>query len=194
MLAAAGAAPNARLASVAGLHFVRLLAPHGVGRYRDAYVAARYALAAPVNEARLDAAARRFLAVMGGRVPDGVRLRADLGTALGRATPALPAEPAIAEADRVAVTEVARAWLACRILLDRGGEPTTPGALGRVLEPGTPLSLFEEEVPRAGARVTRAHQYARWSDGTTHLWVGRRKGPGRGEGWSGLRFDVIEPL
>ena len=59
---------------------------------------------------------------------------------------------------------------------------------------GTPLSLFEEEVPRAGARVTRAWQYARWMDGTTHLWIGRRNGPGRGEGWSGLRFDVVEPL
>jgi hypothetical protein len=26
--------------------------------------------------------------------------------------------------------------------------------------------------------------------GSTHLWVGRRKQPGRGEGSSGLRFDV----
>jgi hypothetical protein len=81
-----------------------------------------------------------------------------------------------------------------RVLLDRDGQPVTPAALGRVLEPGAPVSLFEEEVPRAGARVTRAWQYARWVDGTTHLWVGRRKGPGRGEGWSGLRFDVVEPL
>ncbi|MBL8527382.1 MAG: hypothetical protein JNL68_06830, partial [Burkholderiales bacterium] len=81
-----------------------------------------------------------------------------------------------------------------RVLLDRDGQPVTPGALGRVLEPATPLSLYEEEVPRAGARVTRAWQYARWVDGSTHLWIGRRKGPGRGEGWSGLRFDVVEPL
>jgi hypothetical protein len=80
-----------------------------------------------------------------------------------------------------------------RVLLDRGGEPTTPPALGRVLDPGQPLEVYEEEVPRAGARVTRAYQYARWSDGTSHVWVGRRKQPGRGEGWSGLRFDVVEP-
>jgi hypothetical protein len=64
---------------------------------------------------------------------------------------------------------------------------------GRILEPDRPLDLFEEEVPRAGARVTRAYQYARWIDGTTHLWVGRRKQPGRGEGSSGLRFDVVKP-
>ena len=81
-----------------------------------------------------------------------------------------------------------------RVLLDRDGQPTTPAALGRVLEPRTQLNLFEEEVPRAGARVTCAFQYARWVDGTTHLWIRRRKGPGRGEGWSGLRFDVVEPL
>lgn len=484
VLSAAGAAPGARLAGVAGLHFLRLLARHGAGRYRDAYVT-RYALTAPASDARLDAAGQRFLAVLGGRVPDGVRLHADLSGALGAVPPALPAEPAIAPNDRGAVLQAARDWLAwyaghasepqeqggsaawqsermehtfavaaptaagevvltapeyaegsldwqafdrergaslganadrsalrtvtrtlvptpvtyrgmpaarwwefeeaevnfgrvdaeptdlmrllllgfaldfgndwfvlpvelesgsvnrvrslvvtdtfgqrtlvrpyaqvdaprrdfrlfcaetapgtaddpaemlfvapalvgalngepieevlflrdelanlawaiervvesfaggtvdrssayraarvsppasaaendgalqyrlsttvpdywlplvpvridpsrpdirlCRgrVLLDRDGEPRTPGALGRVLEPATPLRLFEEEVPRAGARVTRAWQYARWVDGTAHLWIGRRKGPGRGEGWSGLRFDVVEPL
>lgn len=477
--------PGAALASVAGQHFLRLLSLHGAGHYRSAYIA-HYALAAPAGDPRLDAAARRFFAVMGGRVPDGVRLRADLGAALGAATPKLPAEPSIAESDRAAVMQVALEWLDwyashasepqalsaaaawqsermeyafavaapsaagevvlaapeyaegsldwqafdwqagaslgakddrgafrtvtrtliptpvsyrgmpaarwwefeeaevnfgnidaepadlmrllllgfaidfgndwfllpvdldagsvsrvrslvvtdtfgqrtlvrpysqvdtprrdfrlfCatpsapsgaaddsaellflapavsggldgepieevlllrdelanlawaiervvqsatgarldrveayrgtqpappppadgearimnyrlsttvpdywlplvpvridatrpdirlrrgRVLLDRGGQPVAPSALGRVLEPGTPLSLFEEEVPRAGARITRAWQYARWVDGSTHLWMGRRKGAGRGEGWSGLRFDVIEP-
>jgi hypothetical protein len=45
-------------------------------------------------------------------------------------------------------------------------------------------------VPREGARVTRTYRYARWSDGSTQVWVGRRKTPGLGEGSSGLRFDV----
>jgi hypothetical protein len=62
---------------------------------------------------------------------------------------------------------------------------------GRVLEPGHNLLLHDEEVPREGARVSRAYQYARWSDGSTHLWIGRRKQPGRGEGSSGLQFDVV---
>jgi hypothetical protein len=65
-------------------------------------------------------------------------------------------------------------------------------ALGRLLTPGSPLALHDEEVPRAGARVTRSWQYARWLNGSTHLWVGRRKGQGRGEGSSGLRFDAVE--
>jgi hypothetical protein len=29
-------------------------------------------------------------------------------------------------------------------------------------------------------------------DGSTHLWRTRRKGAGRGEGSSGLRFDTVE--
>ncbi len=74
---------------------------------------------------------------------------------------------------------------------DPGGQkPTRP--LGRILVPGQDLELYEEEVPRAGAKVTRAYQYARWTDGSTHVWVGRRKRPGRGEGTSGLRFDSVE--
>jgi hypothetical protein len=64
---------------------------------------------------------------------------------------------------------------------------------GIILDPGHDLRLHDEEVPREGARVTRSFQYARWSDGSTHLWIGRRKQPGRGEGSSGLRFDVVEP-
>ena len=64
---------------------------------------------------------------------------------------------------------------------------------GKVLEPGRDLLLHDEEVPREGARVSRAYQYARWIDGSTHLWIGRRKQPGRGEGSSGLQFDVIAP-
>ena len=63
---------------------------------------------------------------------------------------------------------------------------------GRLLEPNRELLLFDEEVPREGARVTRTYQYARWIDGSTHLWIGRRKGPDRGEGSSGLQFDVAE--
>mgnify|MGYP000848253362 FL=1 len=63
---------------------------------------------------------------------------------------------------------------------------------GRLLEPNRELLLFDEEVPREGARVTRTYQYARWIDGSTHLWIGRRKGPDRGEGASGLQFDVAE--
>ena len=64
--------------------------------------------------------------------------------------------------------------------------------LGRILVPGNELSFFEEEVPREGVRVTRSYQFTRWIDGSSHLWVGRRKGVGRGEGSSGLKFDSLE--
>ena len=77
-------------------------------------------------------------------------------------------------------------------VLDTEGTPRPVRALGRILESGHELALFEEEVPREGARVTRSYQWARWTDGSSHLWVGRRKGVGRGEGSSNLRFDTLD--
>lgn len=72
----------------------------------------------------------------------------------------------------------------------RGSSPgETIQPRGRVLEPGTSLELYDEEVPRAGARVVRIWQLGRAANGETHLWRGRRKRPGRGEASSGLRFD-----
>ncbi len=60
--------------------------------------------------------------------------------------------------------------------------------------PDEPLLLDEEEVPRAGLRIARGPQYAPWTAGETHLWMARRKRIGRREGWSGLRFDEIQPV
>lgn len=52
-----------------------------------------------------------------------------------------------------------------------------------------PYYLAEEEVPRAGARVTQSWQRTRWRDGSVFLWLGARKGTGRLSGGSGLAFD-----
>jgi hypothetical protein len=71
-----------------------------------------------------------------------------------------------------------------------GGAPVAPR--GRILEPQRPLDLYEEEVPRVGVRLTRVWTLGRGSDGSTHLWRGRRKNAGRGEGSSGLRFDSTD--
>jgi hypothetical protein len=71
------------------------------------------------------------------------------------------------------------------------GSPGPP-PWGRVLGELAGVGVPEEEVPRAGAQVTRSWQYARWIDGRQRLWVGRRKRVGRGEGGSALRFDVAE--
>jgi hypothetical protein len=77
------------------------------------------------------------------------------------------------------------------------GPPQTVKALGRVLNPDLPnqtgLAIFEEEIPREGIVVTRSYQLARWQDGSTHLWIGRSKRVGSGEGSSGLKFDSLEP-
>jgi hypothetical protein len=53
------------------------------------------------------------------------------------------------------------------------------------------LRIEEEEIPREGAIVERAFSYARWFDGRTLLWLGRRKTAGRGESSSDLRYDVL---
>jgi hypothetical protein len=52
----------------------------------------------------------------------------------------------------------------------------------------------EEEVPRAGARVSLNFQRTRWYHGQVINWLGRRKNSGRGEGSSGLQFDFLEPI
>ncbi|HEY9063377.1 MAG TPA: hypothetical protein VIO33_00240 [Burkholderiaceae bacterium] len=53
------------------------------------------------------------------------------------------------------------------------------------------LRIEEEEVPRDGIELKRAFNYARDSKGRALLWIGRSKTTGRGEGASGLKFDVV---
>jgi hypothetical protein len=65
-------------------------------------------------------------------------------------------------------------------------------AQGRILAFGNDTLIYDEEIPREGIHVTRHFQCARWIDGSTWTWFGNRKGVGRGEGSSGLRFDSVE--
>jgi hypothetical protein len=51
--------------------------------------------------------------------------------------------------------------------------------------------LHEEEVPREGTRVTQTYHRTRWRDGRAIVWLGVGRGPGRGEGSSGLVFDEL---
>jgi len=78
-------------------------------------------------------------------------------------------------------------------LLKLDGNEEFIEAHGSILNSGDTqrLDIFEEEIPREGIRVTRRYQLARWHDGSTHLWIGRRKRVGSGEGSSGLRFDSL---
>lgn len=57
--------------------------------------------------------------------------------------------------------------------------------------PKRPYYVKEEEVPRAGIKVTQSYQRTRWLDGKVFTWLGVRKQTGRGEGHSGLAFDQI---
>jgi hypothetical protein len=70
--------------------------------------------------------------------------------------------------------------------------PRAVPPVGKVLKP-EPYLLPEEEVPRAGLRVERVVFRSRWTDGSAHLWVARRRKGGAGETQSGLRFDSALP-
>jgi hypothetical protein len=80
-----------------------------------------------------------------------------------------------------------------RLKLGRMAAPSgsPPEPFGELLQLGGQL-LHEEEVPREGAKLVRTWHSARWIDGSTHVWVGRRRSVGRGEGSSGLRFDTVD--
>ncbi|WP_371599927.1 hypothetical protein [Streptomyces sp. NBC_00564] len=74
------------------------------------------------------------------------------------------------------------------------GTATAVEPRGRVLTAADPLRLEEEEVPRDGTHVVRTFQLTRWSDGRYHLWSGRHRSTGAGEGSSGLRFDSVQTI
>jgi hypothetical protein len=63
---------------------------------------------------------------------------------------------------------------------------------GKILQPGgsSTYLLADEEVPRDGVVVERVPYRCRWTDGSSHLWLARRRRTGAGETASALRFDV----
>ena len=72
-------------------------------------------------------------------------------------------------------------------LLD--GVPVGPHS--ELLDPARPVWVREEEVPATGVIVERRWRYARWSDGSTHLWLERAKRLAGGNRSSGVRWDTI---
>jgi hypothetical protein len=82
-------------------------------------------------------------------------------------------------------------------MLPPSADRTPIPPVGRVLNstnlPALPYTLREEEVPRTGVRVLRIIARSRWHDGSTHLWIARRKTSGLGEGSSALKFDLAAP-
>jgi len=79
-------------------------------------------------------------------------------------------------------------------VLQPDGSKKVHAAAGDVLLSLSNLLLYDEEVPREGARITRQRRLARWTDGSTWLWTSFRNEVGTGEGASRLQFDqVLEP-
>jgi hypothetical protein len=75
-------------------------------------------------------------------------------------------------------------------------QPLPIPAMSRLLSLAAPdpiLWLEEAAVRRTGTRVLLTAQRTRWVDGKTYVWLGRKVLAGRGEGSSGLKFDVLRP-
>jgi hypothetical protein len=82
--------------------------------------------------------------------------------------------------------------------------PPSPAAyaavpsISKIMNPqsvqGVPYQINEEQVSRLGTTVERVVFRTRWTDGSTHLWIQRRRRIGAGEAQSGLRFDAANPV
>ena len=57
--------------------------------------------------------------------------------------------------------------------------------------PAQTYFIHEEEVPRAGSRVTQYYTRTRWTAGQVFTWLRAQKQTGRGEASSGLGFDRL---
>ena len=79
---------------------------------------------------------------------------------------------------------------------DDGDAQVPIPAVSRILKSaelsGNIHAVDEEAVARHGLKIGMHIQRTRWIDGSTHVWIGRKVGPGRGEGSSGLKFDYLK--
>jgi hypothetical protein len=70
----------------------------------------------------------------------------------------------------------------------------TVPARAALLEPQHAFLVADRVIPRAGVLADRYFRRTRSADGSTFVWLARKVTPGRGPGWSGLRFDVVRDL
>ncbi len=98
------------------------------------------------------------------------------------------------------ISEVVKDKVTNRLIRGRMGEwdllgdykNRLAGGKGQILQPGGPMALQEEEIPRGAIEVTRSYQAARDADGKLVVWAGRKKRPSAGDKSSGRKTDVIE--
>ncbi|MFE1319742.1 hypothetical protein [Kitasatospora phosalacinea] len=108
-----------------------------------------------------------------------------LATPVARSwTPLVPAAP------RPGAPDGPRLLRRARLLETRTGE--LRAARSRILRDAAG-GVRDEEVTRGGVEVRMLDQLVRRPDGSSHVWRGREKRPGRGEATSGLRFDAATP-
>jgi hypothetical protein len=72
-----------------------------------------------------------------------------------------------------------------------GGTVTQLAPHAEVLEPGQPFYLTDRVVTPIGVSVQRLMRRTRLADGATVAWLAKHRGPGRGMGASGLKFDYL---
>jgi hypothetical protein len=63
-----------------------------------------------------------------------------------------------------------------------------------LLEPQHAYLVADRVISRAGLLADRYFRRTRAADGATFVWLARKSGPGTGPGWSGLRFDIVQPM
>jgi hypothetical protein len=73
-----------------------------------------------------------------------------------------------------------------------GGSPAPWGRIVPSLSSGT-AGVPEHAIPRAGLRIQRVFCRSRWIDGSTHLWIARRRLLGARGPSSGLAYDRVIP-
>lgn len=100
----------------------------------------------------------------------------------------IPFLPQRIDPDDDAQVRLRRSRMQSWAVLDR----TQVGPQSSLLDPTRPRWLSEEEVPRDGVVVEVRWRYARWRDGSAHLWRQRRRLPGRPTRSSGLRWDLLD--
>ena len=79
------------------------------------------------------------------------------------------------------------------IRLQRAKLPAAKPPMGVLLtEKSAPYFIDEKILDSSGLLVSRTPQLARYINGASCLWIGRKKEAGKGLGWSNLKFDQVE--
>jgi hypothetical protein len=78
------------------------------------------------------------------------------------------------------------------IRLQRAKLPAAKAPMGVMLtEKSAPYFIDEKALDRTGLLVSRTPQLARYINGASCFWIGRKREAGKGLGWSNLKFDQI---